>query len=556
LNRRLADQIDEILRFVWSANPTAASAAGIHDHDGRLVDCSGEALEERLRILTRYSEDLSRLDGSSPALTPDESLDVRVLNGFLKAEARLLSEARMAHRDPAYYLDEVLYGVYYLVERAFAPAPHRASAAARRLRQVPRLLREARANLSDPSDIPPEWVGAAERQIPGSLSFLSALARGFTADAGAAAPEFESACAAAIESIEEFRKHLTGGAFVAARGRFAAGRGLFEHLLRVQHGIEQDAETLDALGRRLVAETRARLERAARAIDERRAWQDLLGEWKSDHPDEGRLIEEYRAETTRAREFVRSRGLATLPPGETLRVIATPPFQRSVTPFAAYVAPAAFEEDGEGVLWVTPPEEDAPPDVRARLMQEHLRPAIAAAVAHEAYPGHHLQLSLARRVPSRVRRYCATSVFVEGWAFYCEELMAEQSYYPDARSRVLQLRDALWRAARIVIDVRLHTRAMSLDEAAATLVETARLEPSTARAEVLRYTRTPTQPLSYAVGRQAILDLREEMRRRRGAAFDLGRFHDDLLSYGSIPIAFIRERMLAGEPGAGGADGT
>ena len=555
MNLRPADQIDEILRFIWSANPTAATAAGIHDHDERLIECSAEALEDRLRVLTAYGEDLSRL-GESPTLTPDESLDVRVLGGFLRAEARLLAEARPAHRDPAFYLDEILYGVYYLAERAFAPVPHRAGAAARRLRQVPRLLREARVNLSDPADIPPEWVRAAARQIPGSLSFLSGLARGFAAEAGASGRDLEKACSAAIESIEEFRKHLDGEPFGRARGAFATGKGLFEHLLRVQHGIDEGAEDLDAFGRNLVDETRARLVEAARAIDYRRDWQDLLSEWKSDHPDEERLIEEYRAETGRAREFVRSRGLASLPPGETLRVIETPPFQRSVTPFAAYVAPAAFGEDGEGVLWVTPPEEGAAEEARARMLQEHLRPAIAAAVAHEAYPGHHLQLSVARRVPSRVRRYCATPVFIEGWAFYCEELMAEQSFYPDPRSRVLQLRDALWRAARVVIDVGLHTRGMTLDEAAATLVETARLEPASARAEALRYTRTPTQPLSYAVGKRAILDLRREMRHARGDSFDLGRFHDELLSYGSIPIAFIRERMLAGGPGAGGGHGT
>ena len=80
------------------------------------------------------------------------------------------------------------------------------------------------------------------------------------------------------------------------------------------------------------------------------------------------------------------------------------------------------------------------------------------------------------------------------------------------------------------------------------LSEIARLEVPNARAEVLRYTRSPTQPMSYAVGKHAILDLREEVRRRRGAAFDLKLFHDDLLSYGSIPVAHIRERMLARGP--------
>jgi len=109
----------------------------------------------------------------------------------------------------------------------------------------------------------------------------------------------------------------------------------------------------------------------------------------------------------------------------------------------------------------------------------------------------------------------------------------------------LVLKDVLWRASRVVIDVGLHTRGLSVDEATALLTQTVRLEAPNARVEVLRYTRMPTQPMSYAVGREAILDLRATMRQRLGAAFDLKRFHDELLSYGSIPIALIAQRMLS-----------
>lgn len=548
MNARLADLIDEILRFTWSANPTAATAMGIHEHDDRLLDCSPEALDERLRAVSAYRRDLTRLVASIPDLTPEETLDARVLLGALEVEARLLEEARPAFRDPASYLDEILYGIYYLVEREFAPLPDRIATAARRLQDVPRLVRQARRNLSDPAIIPPEWVDAALRQIQGSRSYLVQLAGGLAPRAGASVVEFERACAVAGRSLEELEDHLRRSLVGTARGDFAAGKSLFELLLRAQHGIDLDAEALEAVGRRLVAASQARLEEAARALDPGRPWQDLVGEWKVDHPSEARLVEEYRKEVERARTFVRERGLATLPEGETLRVVETPPFQRTVTPFAAYVAPAPFEEGREGLLWVTPPDGDTSPELRERMLQDHLRPAIPATVAHEAYPGHHLQLSVAGRIASSVRRFFTTPVLIEGWAFYCEELMVEQSYYPDARSRVLQLKDQLWRACRILIDVGLHVRGMKVAEAAAMLIEVARLEAPNARAEVLRYTRSPTQPMSYAVGKQAILDLREEVRRRRGAGFDLRLFHDEFLSQGSIPIALIRERMLAPDP--------
>ena len=542
---QLAALIDEILRFTWSANPTAATAVGIHDHDDRLVDCGAAALDARLRAMRGYRDRLARLVDSSPGWTPDESLDARVLLGALDVESRVLEEARPAFADPASYLDEILYGVYYLVEREFAPLADRLQTATRRLAEVPRLLEQARANLSDPGVVPPEWVDAALRQIEGSVSYLDHLARELAPRAGAAGPDFARACGATGRSLGEFASHLSAVLKGRAEGRFASGKGLFELMLRAQHGIDLDADGVEALGRRLIAASQARLEEAARSLDPRRPWQEMIAEWKADHPSEAEFVEEYRREVARARDFVLERRLATLPEGESLRVVATPGFQRSVTPFAAYVAPAPFEGGREGVLWVTPPDETAPAEQRARMLQDHMRPAIPATVAHEAYPGHHLQLSVANRLSSRVRRFFITPVLVEGWAFYCEELMVEQSYYHDVRSRVVQLKDQLWRACRVVIDVGLHTRGMSVDAAADMLTGIVRIEAPNARAEVLRYTRTPTQPLSYAVGKQAILDLRAAVRRGSGRAFDLTRFHDEFLSYGSVPVSLIRERMLA-----------
>src|SRR4029077_9331709 len=114
MTRPLAALIDEILRFTWSANPTAATAVGIHDYDDHLVDCSTGALDARLRGTTAYRSRRARLVDSIPDMTPDESLDARVLLGALDVESRVLEEARPACRDPVSYLDEILYGVYYL----------------------------------------------------------------------------------------------------------------------------------------------------------------------------------------------------------------------------------------------------------------------------------------------------------------------------------------------------------------------------------------------------------------------------------------------------------
>jgi len=146
-------------------------------------------------------------------------------------------------------------------------------------------------------------------------------------------------------------------------------------------------------------------------------------------------------------------------------------------------------------------------------------------------------------IPSMIRRQMMNGLLVEGWALYCEELMREQGFYSDPRVELFQLKDLIWRACRVIIDVGLHTGQMTFREAVDMLVYVAAIEEVNAIAEVKRYAISPTQPMTYVIGKLLILDLRNRMKRRLGNDFNLKTFHDQLLSYGSAPPALIAEQM-------------
>ncbi|MCI0659376.1 MAG: DUF885 domain-containing protein, partial [Acidobacteria bacterium] len=169
---------------------------------------------------------------------------------------------------------------------------------------------------------------------------------------------------------------------------------------------------------------------------------------------------------------------------------------------------------------------------------------IPVTCVHEGYPGHHAQLSLANRAGSPVQRQIGTPVLIEGWALYCEEMMGEQGFYSDPRTRLLQLKDYLWRCSRVVIDVGLHTGHLTFEEAVQILVRVAKINPVSARGEVKRYSKTPTQPLSYAVGKRELTRLRDDVRRLEGDRFSLKEFHRRLLRHGSIAPQRIREQIF------------
>jgi uncharacterized protein (DUF885 family) len=119
----------------------------------------------------------------------------------------------------------------------------------------------------------------------------------------------------------------------------------------------------------------------------------------------------------------------------------------------------------------------------------------------------------------------------------------EQGFYTDPRTRLLQLKDYLWRCSRVVIDVGLHTGHLTFEEAVRILVQVAKINPVSARGEVKRYSKTPTQPLSYAVGKRELTQLRDDVRRSEGGRFSLKEFHRRLCATVQFPRR-IREQIL------------
>jgi len=144
-------------------------------------------------------------------------------------------------------------------------------------------------------------------------------------------------------------------------------------------------------------------------------------------------------------------------------------------------------------------------------------------------------------IPRRMGNFFAT-LFIEGWAFYCEELLEQMGYIAEPIQRLGRLSDQLWRAGRIILDVSLHTKGMAVDEAVAFFVQECQLEPTNALAEVRRYTQTPTQPQSYLMGKLAILDLVADYRRTRPGA-SMREIHDAILGCGSLPPRLMRQQL-------------
>jgi uncharacterized protein (DUF885 family) len=327
------------------------------------------------------------------------------------------------------------------------------------------------------------------------------------------------------------------------------GRERYAELLRLRAFDGLDSDAILEIGWEQLERNHADRAAAGREIDPAATEAEVIDRVKSDHPPTfEEALDGYRDAMRRARSHLIEHDIVTVPPDERVEVIATPSYLRGVMPFAAYFEPARWDSSPVGIYVVTPSVDGHP-----GAMREHYRAGISNTSIHEAYPGHHLQLALAAGHPSLTRAQVEAPEFVEGWGMYSEQMLREQGFDDGPEFRVALATDAIWRAARIVLDVLMHRSEITIEEAASFLIEHTGFEPPNALAEARRYTYTPAYNLSYLLGKVLLLGLRDEEQRRLGDAFSLRDFHDTLLRGGSLPISFHR-RALRGEgrsvPGA------
>jgi uncharacterized protein (DUF885 family) len=534
------DLVEARFRRRVEAEPTWATYLGIHAWDGRLPDPSRERMLEEIEADRADLATLESLD--SAALSAEAGFELELELHHIRLRLYRAESIRTWERrsNGASALGDALFPLF---TRDFAPLGERLASITARLEAAPSFLKGHRTRAVVPQVGP--WLEIelrASANLPRFMDEIAAaadiLAPGLpTADRRRLTSAIDRAKVAIDDQMEWIRELLPG-----ATADWPLGRERYDELLRLRAFDGLDADAILEIGWEQLRRNHEDRAAAAREIDPDATEAQVIDRVKSDHPSTfDDALEAYRNDMRRARQHLVDNDLATVPPDERVEVIATPRYLRGVMPFAAYFEPAHWDARPVGVYVVTPAVDDHPDALR-----EHYRASISNTSIHEAYPGHHLQLAVAVRHPSLTRAQVEAPEFTEGWGMYSEQMMREEGFDDGPEFRVALATDAIWRAARIVLDVRMHRGEVSIQEAADFLVEQTGFERPNALAEARRYTYTPTYNLSYLLGKVLLLELREEERRRLGEAFSLRDFHDALLRGGSLPISFHR-RALRGD---------
>jgi uncharacterized protein (DUF885 family) len=542
---------DELLRSYYRAwfryHPEAAVDAGVPGYAHRLTPFTEEDMGALVCLNDELAVSLEEVDPTQ--LDADRRIDYWLARGAVGLENQRLLAVDPQRPDPMRMVP--VNAIYQLTIR---PVEDFATALLARLEAIPDHLAAAHDFLVPRASLVPRlWAESAAMAASHGVEFLRALPAHPKLAGVAGRGHLPEALAQASRALTGYAEFLRRDVVPGASGSVACGAPHFEQLLGQRHFLDVDIDQLYDFGQRLAAETETELKAACRALVGTDDMAAALAFVRREHPKREELLAVYRQQMQAARAFVAARDLVTLPVRECLEVVDTPVFLRHQIPFAAYCDPAPNDPEQHGYYYVTPPADDAE-------LAEHDLVGIGHTCVHEAWPGHHLHFvstnlnPVARSLP---RLLNASAACYEGWALYSEQLMHEQGFLDRPESRFVLLRDRLWRALRILIDIDLHTRGLAPEQAAERLSRQLGFAPSQALAEVTWYSRAPTVPLGYATGWAVIGALR---RRAVGETMTLKSFHDELLSAGAIalPLAIGRAfgdaqwAVVRGELFAGG----
>ena len=514
-------------------HPTAAVEVGVEGYADQLAPYDDDDIGALVNLNEMLLAGLDTVDFAQ--LSPDQQNDFRLAYGAALLENLELREADWRHHNPTRFIP--VDAIHQLFMR---PVGDFEQAIEARLAQFPEYLRGARIYINETPDlIPALWLDAAVVEARSGAGYIRELERHPLL---APLRDRHTLIEVAAHALDDYALFLDQEIRPLAQGSFACGRKHFDRLLHYRHFLDVDADQLYTFGERLFEETQQRMRDVCRELTGNEDTQALLAQIQAQHPSAEGLLERYREIMRASREFLEQQRIVPLPEKQQLKVIETPVYLRHQIPFAAYMEPAANDPQQQGYYYVTPVEDES-------LLVEHNELSIAHTCVHEAWPGHHLQFVTANSKEasrSLPRLLNPSATLYEGWALYCEELMVEQGFLDQPESRFLLLRDRLWRALRIQIDVALHCRDMSIDEAADLMEAALGFPRQQALADLAWYSFAPSVPMGYATGWALIRTVRSELE-AQDPDFSLYDFHRDLLAHGSAALPLVLVSAFGGE---------
>lgn len=528
--RRLADEY-----YNWRNQnyPVTSSDAGLHTWDNKLTDYSPAAIATRRAHVIGLLAQVNRMQTAK--WKKDDRIDWLLFRAQLEGPAFFDRVMDFEHSDPQTYVNECSNAIFSLIKKDYDTPRNRALVATARLKAMPEMIEQGKRNLTRPVKLYAQLAIDSARSIDPLFkdSMMSALAKDLSP---AEMNELVSAREAAIKSIHAYADWLEKR--LPAMPAFAPmGEANYNYLLKHVYLLPLDAKQVEMLGQTELARARA-----AEAMLPDPSLADPNPQRAKVIPkDQDDFLKAYESRETEMIAFLKENKLVTLPSylGR-FEIRQLPEAFKPTSPGGFMNAPGVYDKDPTGFYFI-PTYNPESKNFYIRAAIEDPRPILG----HEGIPGHFLQLSIANHLKDEIRRQHGDGIIIEGWALYGEEMLMRTGLYPlNSASQGQILRLSRYRAARIGVDVNLHTGRWTFEQAVKYFMESGGLDREAAEGEAAGAAASPTQKITYITGKWQIMRLLGKYRDQKGKDFRLGQFHDELIKNGSLPLSIVEWIIL------------
>jgi len=561
-DQRLAVAFKGWLDEYIAMQPFLGTRWGDHRFANKLEDLS-PAGREKIVSHTRKTLDSLNKEFDPKQLSPDGRVDLATWKTGLERSLWIEENLAPLDTDPRSYNEYTTDSTYLLVTQTTLPKAAVTKACLARIREVPRLLEQARANLgAKKSSRPPVrvFVETAIRQVPGSIAwYKSGLAEAL--GQGEGAEEVRREAAALVPLFEGYRQFLEKEVLPRSSDQWKLGPRLFAQKLEYELEADISAAEVLAEAEREFARVESEMAALSRTLwptffpgkaqlpdtpeGRRETTRRVIAEVSRDRGTVDTLVKDAKSGAEKLKAFIRKRGLLKLPEPDRCDILEMPEFQRGNS--VAYLNNAPpLDFEARSVYAISPPPKDWDARRVESFLDEYNHRMMQILTLHEAYPGHYVQLEYANRNPSLVRRIFASGVYIEGWAVHMEQVMLDEGYGDgDLGLRLLQLKWYLRAVANAILDNNMHSGDWNETQALRFMVDKAFQSEGEALGKVVRSKQSPCQLSTYFVGRTAMHRLRQKVQTAQGDKFALLPYHQAVLEVGAVPVRFLPQLVEA-----------
>jgi uncharacterized protein (DUF885 family) len=549
---RLARLFQSYLDHEFRRHPLFATQQGNHEYDDQLDDLSVAARKQDAASAKAMLTQLAR-EIDYQKLTRAGQIDFEIWKHALEYQLWQLENDNRFEYDPRIYGEYISDSVFVLLTQSTLPRERNVANAAKRIAFIPRIIAAAKEGLKTPPKILTE---IAIKRNRGAINFyekeIYELARETPGSEPLATP-----CKAAVAALKEYQRWLESELLPRSTGEWRLGPEKFARKLELELDAGLTAKEVLA-----IAEAEAdRVEREMYCIA-KQLWfktcpgkplppddvpgrrftiQTVLDELSKDHGKPETIVADARQTVDKIKKFIREKKILTLPEPDQCQIVEMPEFQRGFS--VAYLNPAPpLDPKAASLYAVSPPPAEWTAERVETYLREYNTAMLQILTIHEAYPGHYVQLAYANRHPSLIRKILYSGTFAEGWAVYTEQMMLDQGYGEgDLSLRLHQLKFYQRAVLNAILDHKMHCANMTDEAALQLLVGRGFQTEAEAIGKIQRAKQSSTQLSTYFVGRTAFDRLRQQVQRRQGEQFDLGKFHEAVLSHGTLPVKYLPE---------------